>query len=63
MKLFYEMFNVGRSKYLVNFHDGAKTHKDGSPFYDIRIFKNKKAKNKFIDELREQGYVERGWSK
>ena len=24
--------NIGKAKHVVNFHDGHKTHKDGSPF-------------------------------
>lgn len=57
MKNFYEMQNVGRAKYLVNFHDGEKTHNDGSPFYDVKIFKNKKVKNEFVKNLTLNGYT------
>ena len=57
---FYEMSNVGRCKYLVNYHGGQKTHGDGSPFYDIRIFSNRRKKDAFIRELRSAGYAERG---
>jgi len=56
---FYEMFNVGRARYVVNFHDGTKTHSDGSPFYDIRIFGNKKDKARFVKSLLAKGYTER----
>jgi hypothetical protein len=35
MKQFNEMQNVGKVKYLVNFHDGVKAHRDGSPFFDV----------------------------
>lgn len=42
MKKFNVMYGVGKTKYLVNYHDGIKTHNDGSEFYDIAIFKNKK---------------------
>lgn len=55
-KNYYESFNVGKSKYVVHFHDGEKTHNDGSPFYDIEIFSNKIAKDKFINNLLENGY-------
>ena len=41
-KLFYTMDNIGRAKYTVSKFDGVSTHKDGSPFYDIAIFNNKK---------------------
>ena len=43
-------YGVGRTKYMVNFYIGKK-HKDGSDFYDIRIFKNKLKMKKFIDLL------------
>lgn len=52
MKQFNILQNVGKSKYVVNFHDGKKLHSDGSPFFDIAIFKNKKDLNKFIKELK-----------
>ena len=50
--------NIGKSKYVVNFHDGVKTHKDGSEFYDTRIFKNRPAMESFIQELERKGYKE-----
>ena len=59
MKLYYTMFNVGTVKYLLNFHDGIKTHKDGSVFYDIKCFKNKKKLNDKIKELVSLGYKEK----
>ena len=54
---FYLMYNIGSAKYVVNYHDGVKTHLDGSDFYDIRIFKNKKKLFAFIHHLLEQGYT------
>ena len=48
-----------KSKYLLDFHDGVKTHKDGSEFYELRIFSNKKKMEKFIKELENNGYKER----
>jgi hypothetical protein len=56
MKKYNIMYGVGKAKYLVNFHDGEKKHKDGSEFYDIRIFKNKKDLKAFTNDLRTQGY-------
>ena len=50
------MENVGKVKYLINFHDGVKTHTDGSPFYDIRTFKNKVDLSKFEQKLLKEGY-------
>lgn len=57
MKVYNEMMNVGRAKYVVNHHDGVKTHPDGSPFFDIAIFHNQRKKNKFVKELNRQGYA------
>ena len=39
-KNFNTMYRIGNAKYVVNFHDGVNKHKDGSDFYDIKIFKN-----------------------
>jgi len=43
--------NVGKAKYVVSYCDGTKHHADGSDFYDIAIFKNKKHKDVFIKLL------------
>jgi len=59
METFYEQHGVARTKYLVCYHNGIATHKDGSPFFDIAIFKNKKKLKIFIDKLKAQGYTER----
>ena len=59
-KSFYTMYNVGKAKYVLRFHDGIKTHKDNSPFYDIKIFKNKKILNTKIKELLSNGYIKEG---
>jgi len=57
-KKFYNvMFNVGKIKYLVNFHNGVSKHSDGSAFYDVRAFKNKKNLNAFNKSLESKGYV------
>ena len=56
MKQYYERWMGGKIKYTVNFHDGVQTHKDGSPFYGIATFTNKKKKDKFIKELKEKDY-------
>ena len=52
------MQNIGKAKYVVNFHDGVKKHKDNSPFFDIEIFKNKKKRDLFIKQLTDEGYKE-----
>ena len=53
------MFNVGSTKYVVNHHDGVKTHSDGSPFFDIALFSNRRKRDKFIRGLKEKGYAAR----
>jgi hypothetical protein len=58
MKKYYIQYNVGKAKYLVNFNDGVDTHKDGSPFYNCRIFKNKVKLAAFLTELSIGGYRE-----
>jgi hypothetical protein len=59
MKNFNVQTGIGKAKYLVNHHDGVKTHSDGSKFYDVSIFKNKKALNAFTKELIVKGYLEK----
>ncbi len=57
-KEYFTMDDVGRrGNYIVNFHDGVKTHRDGSEFYDMRIFRNKRKRDQFIRSLKKQGYV------
>lgn len=58
MKRFCVHYNVGRAKYLVSFHDSNKKHPDGSDFFDVKLFKNKKKLGTFLKELRNGGYVE-----
>ena len=55
-KMYNVMFSIGRAKYVVNYHDGVKTHGDGSPFFDISIFRNKFDLNKFINALESNNY-------
>ena len=52
------MYNVGKCKYIVNHHDGIKTHPDGSQFFDCKIFKNKVKLAGFIQSLVDKGYKE-----
>ena len=56
MKRYYLMSNVGKAKYVVNYHNGESTHRDGSPFYDIALFSNKKKANAFIKGLINDDY-------
>jgi hypothetical protein len=56
--VYYRQDNIGKAKYTINFHDGCSTHKDGSPFFGIAIFRNLKKMKGFIKELVEAGYKE-----
>jgi hypothetical protein len=58
MKRFNIMYNVGKCKYLVNYHNGVSKYDDGSDFFDIATFKNKTKLKIFIDSLKCKGYVE-----
>lgn len=57
MKLFNTNTNIGKAKYVVSSHDGIKKHTDGSMFFDIQIFKNKKDFIKYQKELEADGYL------
>jgi hypothetical protein len=57
VKRFREQQNVGMAKYVVNFHNGVSKNRDGSDFWDIKIFKNKVQKNRFIRDLTAKGYL------
>lgn len=57
MKLYNTNQNVGNVKYLVNYHDGVRKYNDGSMFFDVKTFKNKKEFEKFQKELIADGYV------
>lgn len=48
---------IGKVKYPVSFHDGVKTHSDGSPFNDARNFSNKRKLATFVTSLKDQGYT------
>jgi len=42
--------NIGKVKYLVSYYGGIKKHADGSDFWDIACFSNKKKMARFIAE-------------
>lgn len=54
---FNTKYGVGKSKYVINYHDGVKKHKDGSDFFDIEIFKNQKDLEAFKKALLQKGFV------
>jgi len=58
-KVFYTQGKIASSKYTVSMHDGVQTHKDGSPFYGIALFNNKKKLALYLKKLTVEGYTER----
>jgi hypothetical protein len=57
MKSFNIQYNIGRSKYVINYYEGISKHYDGSNFFSIAIFSNKKLFNKFQRKLLSEGYI------
>lgn len=55
-KTYNVQYNVGKVKYLVNYHNGVSLHNDNSKFYDIQIYKSKVLFNNFIELLNKEGY-------
>src|SRR5210317_1181863 len=55
-KRYYQQDRVGSAKYTISYHDGKKKHNDGSDFFDIQTFKNKKDLAKFVNTLHKGGY-------
>lgn len=47
---------IGKAKYSIDVYDGD-THKDGSPFWGIRIFKNKEDLKKAVKDFKSKGYT------
>lgn len=61
-RVYYIQNGIGKAKYVINYHDGIQKHKDGSNFYDIRIFHNKKDLAKFELGLHKEGYSYKRWN-
>lgn len=57
-KQFYQQNNIGRAKYTLSYHNGIDTHKDGSPFFGIKTFSNKKKLQEAKNDFFKQGYIE-----
>ncbi len=55
---FYIQHNIGKVRFVVNYHDGQKTHQDGSDFFDVALFNNERKFEAFVRGLRNKGYVE-----
>jgi hypothetical protein len=56
-KVFKVNPQIGKAKYSISSHDGVKTHKDGSDFYDMEIFNNKVDLEKGIKKYTSNGFV------
>jgi hypothetical protein len=63
IKTFNTQQGIGKAKYVINYHDGIKKHKDGSDFFDIEIYKNKIDFEKGIADLKRQGYIQKSFAK
>lgn len=50
--------NIGKARHVVSYHDGQKTHRDGSAFFDMAVFSRKTEAQRYVRTLREAGYVE-----
>jgi len=59
MKQYDTQENIGRARYTLSCHDGVKTHKDGSPFWDIEIFSSKIKLAARIKQRKAQGCTQR----
>jgi len=59
MKKYNIQYNIGRAKYCVNYSDGIKKNLDGSEFWGIKIYRNKKDFNICIKEFKIAGYIEK----
>ena len=57
-KRFRQQDGIGKAKYTISYHDGKQKHKDGSDFFGIQIFKNKKDLETFRNTLLKKGYIE-----
>lgn len=59
IELVNESWSTSRNwghKTVVNYCNGKK-YDDGSDFYDIRIFTNKRKMEKFVKELKKEGFI------
>jgi hypothetical protein len=58
LKQFSVNAQIGKCKHSISYHNGVDTHKDGSPFFGLFIFKNKKDLIIKIKDLKSLGYTE-----
>ena len=57
MKTYHIQYNIGKAKYCVSYHNGIDKHNDGSNFFAIAIFHNKKKLADFEKQLLNSGYI------
>ena len=55
---FHTTDNIGSVKYTISYFDGVQKHKDGSDFYGIKCFSNKKKYQSAIKALLKIGYTQ-----
>ena len=58
MKAFRQEPQIGRVKYPISFHDGITKNNDGSDFWGIACFNNKKKAQAYVKKLKANGYKE-----
>ena len=56
MKTYKIDYNIGKIRYVLSYNDGIKTYQDGSLFYDVRCFSNKKHLDRMVKGLIKDGY-------
>lgn len=49
---------IGTARHSVSFHDGIQTHRDGSAFFALYIFRTKRKLTVFVNKLKREGYAE-----
>jgi len=52
------MYNIGKVKYVINYHNGIDKHNDGSDFFGIYTFHNKRKFEAKIKALKNDGYIQ-----
>ncbi|MEG3764916.1 hypothetical protein [Alteromonas sp. 14N.309.X.WAT.G.H12] len=60
MKFYDCIDNLGKAKYLVNFHDETQTYPDGTPRLNVRKFTNKRKRDQFVRSLKKMDYLQLG---
>lgn len=61
MKTYNVRTNIGKCKYAVYYYDEESKYPDGSPFYDLAVFQDKKKLKEFTDKLKAEGYKDESY--